>query len=393
MALVLVGPALADPAEPATELPSPITGPGHPRLSRSEERRVAKAWRDIQRGRADRAGRRVEGADDNVAVRLLRLQLELLAGGETTGELQGLVATDPGYASAWFTLSVAAERNGHEGIAYEAARLAAELWPDSPWSARRARLEQRWVEAPLEQARRSLAEGAAARSLDELRSALALEPQNHDLVLTECRALIELDRLQDAEQALAKLKDDPAAVMLGGEVAEKQGRWATAMERYELLPEGTPGRAEALERARLQWRLSTLPRYAQAALASPEMTRAQLAALLVNLVPTVETLPGGRVPLLSDIVDTPCQREILACVRLGLIDVDELEHRFDPERPVSPEEVQAAVERLASLLGVQAPRWCDPSSVVSSTCAAVASPVTGEEVSDVVLQVVRGGGQ
>ncbi len=388
MVLVLVVPGLVPAAAPVT-LPSPLTGPGHPQPPRAEERRLAKAWRDLEGGRTDRASRRMEKAGAGPSAQLLRLQIQLVEGGDPTVQLQQLVAVAPGYAAAWCTLSVAAEQAGRRQIAYDAATLAARLWPDSPWAARGARLRRQWVDAPVEQARRSLAEGAPQRALEELQPALALAPDDHGLILVQARAMMEIGRLQEAEDLVAPLLDDPAALMLAAEVAEKAGHLLVAMERYERVPDGTEGRDEGLERVRLRWRLSSLPRYAQTALTSPDLTRAQLATLLVNLAPSLETIPGGRVPLLSDIVDTPCQREILASVRLGLIDVDELEHRFDPQRPVGPAELRIAVDRLASLLGVDPPEFCDPAVVISSRCTEVASPVTGQTASDVILATVR----
>ncbi len=389
MVLVLVVPGLVLAAAPPVTLPSPLMGPGHPQPARSEERRLAKAWRDLEGGRTDRASRRMEKAGTGPSAQLLRLQIQLAEGGDPTVQLQQLVAVAPGYAAAWCTLSVAAEQAGRRQIAYDAATLATRLWPDSPWAARGARLRRQWVDAPLEQARRSLADGAPQRALEELQSALALEPDDPDLILVQARALMVTGRLQDAEDLLAPLLDNPPALMLAAEVAEKAGRLLVAMERYERVPSDTEGRNEGLERVRMRWRLSSLPRYAQTALTSRDLTRAQLATLLVNLAPSLETIPGGHVPLLSDIVDTPCQREILASVRLGLIDIDELEHRFDPQRPVRPTEVRVAVDRLASLLGVDPPGWCDSMVVISSPCTAVASPVTGQMAADVILATVR----
>jgi hypothetical protein len=161
------------------------------------------------------------------------------------------------------------------------------------------------------------------------------------------------------------------------------------MDRYGALPVDTPGREAALHRAQIKWRLSVLPEHVQSALASARLSRVELASLVVALVPELEAIGGGRVPLLSDIVDLASQREIVTMVRLELMEVDRLEHRFYPRREVTAEEFSSAVDRLSELVGVSPPSWCDPPRVLSS-CVELSVPIAGEAVAELIMGLVHG---
>ena len=62
-----------------------------------------------------------------------------------------------------------------------------------------------------------------------------------------------------------------------------------------------------------------------------DLTRGDLAVVLVSVLPRLETLPGGAVPVMSDIVDHPGQREIITVVRLGIMNADRRGHLFYPD--------------------------------------------------------------
>jgi hypothetical protein len=117
------------------------------------------------------------------------------------------------------------------------------------------------------------------------------------------------------------------------------------------------------------------------------LERAQLAVVVVSLAPKVETLAGGQVPLLSDVMTLPSQNEILTATRLGLIESDQFLNRFHPERPVTAAEVRFAVDNLARLLELERPHWC-LDEADDQPCAAIAEPISGEVVAAIVIEVV-----
>ncbi len=382
--------AAAAATDSGQQLPSPLDGPGRPQLERSDQRRIEKALKALARGKPDSAAQNASRAGVSAPAELLRLQIRMLDAGEAPlAELQQMTVANPEYAAAWATLAVAAERSGDAPNAYPAARRVAELWPGSRWAALADDFRRRWVEEPVAEARRRLEENAPEDALDLLAVPLSLEPALRDGRMVEAAALLRLGRLGQAEAVLVDLGEDPDALLLHGEIAERRRDWQTAMDVYSRLPADHPGRGDALHRAQLNWRLSVLPSYVQATLASPELTRAEFAVLMVALVPQVGAVGGGRVPLLSDIMDLPSQREMVTVVRLGLMEVDELEHRFFPDRPVTADEVRAAIDRLAEILGAEAPVWCEPPAVVHS-CSVVTAPVSGRSVAELVLALAHG---
>jgi hypothetical protein len=132
-----------------------------------------------------------------------------------------------------------------------------------------------------------------------------------------------------------------------------------------------------------------MPDYVKSALASSELTRSELAVLLLALAPQLEGIGGSAVPLLSDIVDLPSYREILTAVRLQLIEPDPLERRFFPERTTKPADIRYALDGLCHLLGLPAPAWCEPEVVLISECVEIANPVTGKDVAELILEIVQ----
>jgi hypothetical protein len=253
-------------------------------------------------------------------------------------------------------------------------------------------------------------------AMETLAPALALEPNNHPAVLLQARIFIALDDPDRAEAALASLPrdddvvrlsgniaesrgdlnaalriyaslpEDPEAMMLAIGIAETLGEWSTAMNLWSALPEDMPEKTPGLNRAKLQWRLSVMPEYVHEAVGSTPLDRAGLAVILVSLAPQLETLPGGAVPLLSDIMDLPSQREILTVVRLGLIDSDQLDHRFNPDRAVTAGEVRTAIDRLSGLLALDHPHWCTNGD--NSPCTSLDPPISGQRVAGIVITLL-----
>jgi len=389
-AALIVGLCPAAAAIGTDDLPYPLSGPGHPELKKAEKKRMEKAWRALAKHNPGAVEKSLRKAGDNAAVMLFRLQMDLLEGDEALPGLVALVNQHDEYAAAWVTLSLAAEETGDEAMAFSSAGRIGDVWPGSSWGGRAGELRSKWIDARLDDAERLLDANQPRQALDELRSALALEADNRRGLMGTARALVSLDRLDEAEEILGELPDDSEAGMLSGRIAEIRGDWQTAMNRYQAMPADTPGRAEALERAQLRWRLSMLPRYVQQAMTSEELTRAGFAVVMVALVPQIEAVGGGRVQVLSDIVDLLSQREIVTAVRLGLMEIDPLEHRFHPSRPVTAAEVRMALGRLAELLGFTPPAWCDDPSVVSSSCTTLFEPIRGEDVANLLLRMAFG---
>ncbi len=414
-------PASAPPARLA--FPSPDSGPGRPDLERSQQELVATGWKALLAGDPTKARSSAARMGAGPAAQLLALQAAILEGGEDPApDLAKLTASQEGYAAAWLTLAAAAEQAGDEATALGAATRGAELWPEKRWIERRRALYQHWVGDRIETARGLYESRAPDAALEALQPALSLDPNNREAVLLAARALIDLEQPDRAEAALAglprdlevvrlagniaeargdlsaamriytSLPENPEAVLLAAGVAEAQSDWLSAMNLYQSLPDDRPEKGPGLRRAQLRWRVSVLPEYVQEAVSSPGLDRSQLAVVLVTLAPAVETLPGGQVPLLSDVMTLPSQDEILTATRLGLVESDRLLHRFHPESPVTAEEARSAVENLGRLLDLKGPRWCT-GDVDNRPCAEFVEPVSGETVAEVVIDMVTREGE
>ncbi|NOZ77822.1 MAG: tetratricopeptide repeat protein [Acidobacteria bacterium] len=381
------------PAPPAlVPYPSPLAGPGAPVVGRSIRHAVSKGFKALAGGHPEAALAHAEHAGEGVAATVLKAQAEMAADPAAAQRLlEGIVQQAPGYAAAWLTLSVAAERSGNEKTALEAARRGASLWNAPRWRQRVANLQDRWITARLARARAAVADGAFPRAARLANAVLALDPASLDAHLLKARALLGQGNAAKAAASLAGLPDVPKVIAMRGRIAESEHRWAEAMGLYESLPAGFPGRDAMLTRAKNRWRISNLPTYVGEAIESKDVTRAQLAVLLVDLVPEVQAMAAGPVPVLPDIVGLPEQREIVAAVRAGLLDADDLEHRFFPARTVSPAEIRTAINRLYRMLGRRTPRWCT-ASAPSAGCIPVASPVSGRAVFQAMMPLLDSGG-
>ncbi len=390
--LAAAGCATTGPSPPPAAglaFPSPLTGPGRPVVGSREARELDRGWRALLEGRPAEARRRSAAAGPGAASTLLGLQATVLEDpAASLAGLRELAASSPGYAAAWLTLSEAAERAGDEGLALEAARKGAALWPSPTWRSRLTRLEDTLIGERLGRGRDALAAGRPDDAMETARRVLSLDPENREARLLEARAALALGDDTAALHALENLGDDPEGLLLLGRIAERRQQWMAALRYYEALPAEHPLRTPSMERAKRAWRISNLPPRVQEALRSPALSRAQLAVLLVSLVPQVEAVATGTPPLLSDIVSLPSRREIVTAVRAGLLDADALEHTFRPEAPAGVETVRRAIERLCGVLGKTPPRWC-PGTAGNGSCVELDEPPSGGRVASILDHILE----
>ncbi|MCB1054451.1 MAG: hypothetical protein KDD11_02940 [Acidobacteria bacterium] len=107
--------------------------------------------------------------------------------------------------------------------------------------------------------------------------------------------------------------------------------------------------ADRLEGAKFRWRLSLQPAEVQDRARQAELTRGDFAVLLYWLVPGVRYARAESGRIAVDILDHPDQEALARVINLGLMNVDESLHRFEPERPVRRSEVLRALLRSLEL--------------------------------------------
>ncbi len=378
-------------AETRLDLPSPLSGPGVPKVKKSQRKKIDRAWRELLAGDLVESFKRAQRAANAAPSQLLKYQIQVIKGeNDTIDELVSFCESYPEYAAAWMTLSVAAENSGLEVMALDAARRGARLWPTPPWGERAAVLERRWVDDRIANAERLFEGGDSGAAMTDLQAAKAIDPERSDSALLEAKIYFSGGQLDKAEARLIDISMLPEAVLLQGQIGENRGDWQSAMESYSSLPEDYPGRSESLERAQTRWRMTLLPDYARVAMATENLTRVDLAVVLVSVLPRLETMPGGAVPVMSDIVDQPGQREIITVVRLGIMTADRRGHRFNPDSEANLETVRQAVHKSRSLLGLPTPKWCTDRDVLGSGCVSIPSPPSGGSVVNAVLDPTSG---
>jgi len=386
--------AVASPSvagETRLDLPSPLIGPGVPEIKKSQRKKIERAWQELLAGDLEKSIKRAQRAGDSAPSHLLKQQIKLIKGeGGVVNELVSFCDSYPDYAAALMTLSVAAEDSGLEIMALDAARRGARNWPTPPWGERPAELEQRWVDDRIANAENYFEDGDSGAAMTELLAAKAIDPRRGDSALLEAKIYFSTGQLDEADARLVKISTQPEAVLLRGLISEERGDWQSAMERYSSLPENYPGRGEALQRAQTRWRMTVLPDYARAAMATQNLTRVDLAVVLVSVLPRLETMPGGAVPVMSDIVDQPGQREIITVVRLGIMNADRRGHLFYPDSEADLDTVRQAVHKSRSLLGLSTPKWCTDQDVLGSDCISIPSPASGGSVVNAVLDPTSG---
>jgi len=162
--------------------------------------------------------------------------------------------------------------------------------------------------------------------------------------------------LEDAWSAAKRAYEiDPGDAAMAealASVATKTGRWSEAAALYEQLGKSDPAFREKAAAAGFEFRFQNLPVVARRAALSPRLTRAQLAALLVELSPEIRDArvpPGADVAM--DVVDRPERAALVRTIGLGFFPVSRDTHLVGADTPVSRAEMASHLRRLAALAG------------------------------------------
>jgi tetratricopeptide (TPR) repeat protein len=320
---------------------------------------------------------------------LAELELGFLRGEAVLPQAQALATANPGYGSAWGLVVLAARREGDEGAALTAARAAAKLQPDAGWGRTAAEIESALVARLVAQGEALLRSGDATGALARARDALQAAPGAVAGRFLAARALLALRDTRGAAELVPGLPDTAEGLELKGDVAQALGQWDLALELFNRLPAGTPHRCELISNARRRLRLSDAPPYLTRALAARPLRRAGLAAIIAWEVPTLTGQAAGAVPVFEDVVQLQERRDIVTVARAGVIPGDPIARLFRPNRVVTPSELAATLNRLATALGKAAPRWC---GAAEHDCLQLPDTVDGETAVALVRRLAGEGG-
>lgn len=378
-----------------------------------------RAWQFLQAGD-------LRGADRELAG-LLKALPEYFPG-QTTAAYVALAKKDNSAAASQFTrvtdahpdytpalvgkglALVASEKNAE---AIEAFRAAVQADPSLTDIARRVDvLTLRALQDELGNARQAARTGQLDVAMRAYRSAIAASPES--AFLYRELAAVERQRGQNRE-AIDHLRrsnsldpQDPASFALLGDLLEHEGELTAAVSAYtdSLRIESDPAieTKRAAVRARLD--LASLPAEYRAIEQSPQVTRADLAALIgVRLATLVQTAPSRDPSVITDIRGHWAERWITPVARAGLVEAF-VNHTFQPRTVVRRADLAQSVARMLSVIAPSDPtrarQWVGARgrfpdvppghlaySAVSATVAAGVMPV-GADGSFGPTQVVTG---
>ena len=318
---------------------------GYPLTAGQElEERIEEAYGGVRSGRPPEeieiAGRALAAEDPGFhPAKVLLAQVEYLRRSDQAAIalLRPVVDELPDYAAAQLLLGRVSERSGDLPAALEsfsrasnelAERRAEEIRP------RAIEIVANRLAAEIDRGRIESAEahlswlerwGHGHRETLEGTRLVALEKGDLETELAVVRQLAETSADRALLERLGHLEIDIGDVRAG-------------LEQFERLTRQYPDDpllGEQLERAKFIRRLQLLPPNVQETGRKGELNRADFATLLYWLVPQVRYSQISNPPIAADILDHSQRDEILRVLNLGLMEVDETLHRFDPEVPAT----------------------------------------------------------
>jgi hypothetical protein len=342
-------------------------------------------------------------------------QAELARGdaGTAVERLQPVAGELPRYAAAQIALAAAAEVLGDIPSAFSAHAAIADLVPASAEHARR--LRPRALEIAGNRLNDALARGRTQEAEVHL-SFLARWAPDEPATWEATRAVASA--VNDSRRELAAVRRLAARPGASPELRERlgtleveAGEAAAGVRIYQELARANPADARLAERlswATYRFRLQLLPAPVRDLASRAQLTRSDLAVLLYWLAPEVRYGRGGTVRIATDILESQNREQIARVLNLGLMDVDETLHKFNPDRSASQGEALAAVLRLlagrgsvACLQGLSARNVSrEAACALAAGCGLVGEraarlpggPISGSEAADLIQRALGLGG-
>ncbi|HUG53150.1 MAG TPA: tetratricopeptide repeat protein [Vicinamibacteria bacterium] len=425
LAAALVVVSACAPAPPLVTVPSeaddyvfPGWTPGE--LARDEARSLERAWRDVMAGKSAAAEKRLRDLlrkhPGSVPVEA-GLGYALLRQGrvpEAARSFASVLARRADYVPALVGAASAALRTGGAEEALTHLRRAAAL--DSANETVRRRLSEvrlQVTDRRVAAARAAVAAGSTETAVAEYRHALEAAPEMTEARLALADLLVEGGQ---PAQAAAVLEADPEGgrqVLLRlGEILQGLREYGRALEAYRRVLALDPADEDALRRSREvreATELLQMPEEYRRIPASPTLTRADLAALLMSRVAMLSRLPPRPGKVAIDISGSWARDQIIRALALGLLDVYP-NHTFQPGAAVRRGDLATAVQRVLDLAGHPATTLANPTDMSAQNLARYPAarvvgaglmdltesgafeawrPVTGREAVDVIEGLVR----
>jgi tetratricopeptide (TPR) repeat protein len=215
--------------------------------------------------------------------------------------------------------------------------------------------QQRWFETLFSQA---IAEPDSERSIALLRQSLTVMPEARAARQLLVDKLIEAKKFDDARRQVQSLVDParpnpPEVEAALAEIDFGKGRYQEAIARLESLARNDPATyAARLETVKRRWSESNMPPRYHNAIASPSITRAELAVLMYWKVPFVRFAQNlTQPPIAIDIAEVEGREEFVRALALRLFQVDPVTRAAVPYRTVGSAGFLRLAGRLLTLRG------------------------------------------
>lgn len=268
-----------------------------------------------------------------------------------------------GYAPALVGRAESLLALGREGDALAAFEAAAAADPSQPELARRVEvLRFRGAEQRLARAREAARAGRIDEALQAYTAAIAASPDSpflyRELAAVERQKGNQDAALADYRKAVELDPGDAKSLVQIGDLLEAGGEYEAAEKAYADALAIEPGAEveKRLDEVRARLALARLPAEYRAIDQAPQITRADLAALIGIRLPSLVQggRRGGDAALITDVRNNWAATWIVNVARAGIME-PYANHAFQPRTIVRRSDLAQAVARLLARVAAQNP--------------------------------------
>ncbi len=268
----------------------------------------------------------------------------------------------PDYAPALAGKGLALDAAGQASEAVVAFRAAVAADPGLVEIARRVDvLQLRGLQDELADARRAAQAGDSEAAIQSYRRALAASPDSAflyvELAAVERQEGQSAAAIEHLQRALQLDPSDPATLILLGDSQADRGEIAAALDAYGKALALEPNADVEEKRKAVQQRadLEALPAQYRAIPTSPQVTRAELAALVaIRLPDLLQASPVRDIGVLTDIRGQWAERWIAPVARAGVVEAFP-NHTFQPRALVRRVDLAQTLSRLLNVVAAVQP--------------------------------------
>jgi len=331
-------------------------------MTSRDEKALRRAWDDILAGQTARAepslNKLATSRPDLAPVRVVLGFAALRANRlkDSEGIFSSVLKVDPNDVAALVGLASVKRKQGLLDQALPLYVKAERLRPkDAALSRRASEVKLAVAEAAIAKAGALSAEGKKAEAIVMLQRAIEVAPELSPVRLELADLLVESGRRTEALSVLGAAQDADRNIAL--RIASIRFEDGDLDGAEMALRRGLKDVAEDAEGAALLARIKdrraslALPEPLRAIGDAPRITRAELAALVVEKVEALKSRqPAARGEVASDLSRTWARPQVLRALELGLMDVYP-NHTFQPSGAVRRGELAVVAARVLDLVG------------------------------------------